>query len=136
MELEKLRKRCGQDCLGQVIRILSSRELIINVSNEDLAIGDEVCIYNVGDEIFDLNGKSLGRYEKLKDVLEVTHVTESYAICEKFVEETYSPFNALSAFSPKTQKKSVLLNVEENDINPLKMSFSNVIKIGDLAKKA
>lgn len=136
MDLEKLREKYGQDCLGQVIRILSDRELIVNVSNEHLTIGDEVYIYSVGEEIFDLNGESLGFYEKLKDVLEVTHVTESYAICEKFIKETYSPFNALSAFSPKTRKKSVPLNVEENDINPLKISFSNVIKIGDLAKKA
>ncbi|WP_300630826.1 hypothetical protein [uncultured Thomasclavelia sp.] len=136
MDLEKLRENYGQDCLGQVIRILSDRELIINVSNKHLSTGDKIIIYTAGEEIFDLNGDSLGLYENLKDILEVTHVTESYAICKKIIEETYSPFNPLSAFSPKTRERSVPFTVEENDIKPLKKTFSNVIKIGDLAKKA
>lgn len=80
MNLEKLRKNYGQDCFEQVIRILSDRELIINANNQHLTIDDEVIIYTVDEEVFNLNSESLGFYENLKDVLEVTHVTRSYTI--------------------------------------------------------
>ena len=56
----------GDNCLGFVVRIISPTEIIINVGEDDLTVGDKIQVYNASDEIFDLDGSSLGVYEQVK----------------------------------------------------------------------
>ena len=45
----------GDNCLGFVVRIISPTEIIINVGEDDLTVGDKIQVYNASDEIFDLH---------------------------------------------------------------------------------
>ena len=93
----------GPNCIGQVIRILSDKELIVDVGDDYLTIGDTVIIYAVGDEIFDLDGNSLGVYEFDKATLEVITTTSTYSVCS-----TPKTTKVSSAIVDYTDRKSVV----------------------------
>lgn len=136
MDLEKLKKSYGQNCLGQVIRIISEKEVIIDVGDNYLTIGDKIIIYTVGDEIFDLENNSLGIYEYNKAVLEVVSTTPSYSICEtlKSKKVTSSLIDYTNIFTKETIEQDNL-NVNKNDIEPIFIENKNIILKGDLVKK-
>ncbi len=126
----------GPDCIGNVIRIISNTELIIDVGEYDLTEGDKVQIYEVGEEIFDLNGNSLGLYEKKKATLEVINTTANYSICAKIITKTSSGlFTTLDPFRPVERTEKIPLNVDEKDIKPLNLNDDLTIHIGDPVKK-
>ena len=124
-------------CIGQVIRILSEKELIIDVGDDYLTVGDTVIIYTVGDEIFDLEGNSLGLYEYDKATLEVITTTPRYSICEtpKQTEQTSNLLDYASIFS-KTIVKQDKFNVLAEDIESIDIQNKDRILKGDLVKRA
>lgn len=131
MELNK-----GENYLGNVVRIISDKELIIDVGEDDLTVGDKVQIYTVFDELKDLEGNSLGPYENVKDTLDVVQTAKNYSVCKKIVTKRASNYAVLSVFSNDEYKVSEKLNVNEKDIEPLtNFEDDKEIHIGDYVKK-
>ena len=79
------KEKYGPNCIGQVIRIVDETELIINVSEYDITVGDKIVVYALGDTIKDLDGTELGKYECDKATLTVVTTTENYSICKSEV---------------------------------------------------
>lgn len=130
-------KKHGSNCLGQVVRILSDKELIVDVGDDDLTVGDTVIIYAAGDEIFDLDGNSLGVYEHDKATLEVITTTPTYSVCAtpKITERVGSLVDYSRIFSKEVTNQNSF-NVSENDIESIKIANSDKVLKGDLVKKA
>ena len=107
--------------IGDVIRIIDNRTLIINVGEEELKVGDLVKVYEPIDILYNSDGSELCEFEYTKDILEVIEVDRRYSICQK--QETRSTVFSEMAISPllSLQKKEyVPLDVDENEIKPLK----------------
>lgn len=122
----------GKHCIGQVLRILDNRTIIISTSKENIFVGDSIAVYEVCDEIKDLNGKYLCNYEHIKDTLEVVDTNEYYSVCRKKAE-SINRSNFL--LSPMLSKKIYEpLNISKDDIEPFHVK-SNLIKKGDPIKK-
>lgn len=130
-------KKHGENCLGRVIRILSNKELIVDVGDNDLTVGDKVVIYATGDEIFDLDGKFLGVYEYDKATLEVITTTHTYSICAtpKKTENVGAIVDYTKMFSKEVTTQDSF-NVSNNDIEGIKINNSDRILKGDLVKMA
>ena len=91
----------------KVIDIINKFNIIINYGSNDGAFeGQEVRISTIGDEIFDLDGKSLGNIEIIKDELEITKVYDNFSICKKMIVNEINPFQPITLI--KKEKK--LLN--------------------------
>lgn len=131
MEINK-----GDNYLGSVVRIISNKELIIDVGEEDLTVGDKVQIYTVFDELTDLQGNSLGPYENIKDTLDVVQTSNNYSVCKKIVTKKTSNYAVLSMLSNTEYKVAEQLNVNEEDIKPLtEFKDDKEIHVGDYVKK-
>lgn len=136
-------KNYGSNCIGFVVRIISPTKLIIDIGEDVLTVGDKVQVYEASDEIFDLNGNSLGVYENIKETLTVTYTSTEYSVCSHQVEKTENKLTqllinnpVLDSYAPRTIIKDIDLPVREEDINPLKLDESKYIKTGDPVKKS
>lgn len=117
----------------KVIDIINKFNIIINYGSNDGAFeGQEVRISTIGDEIFDLDGKSLGNIEIIKDELEIDKVYENFSICKKIVVSELNPFQPIPII--KKQKKALELNVDEKDFSNIKYQDKSPIKKGDSIK--
>lgn len=126
----------GENYLGNVVRIISNKELIIDVGEEDLTVGDKVQIYTVFDELTDLEGNSLGPYENIKETLDVVQTSKNYSVCKKIVTKKSSSYAILSSFSNVEYKVAEKLNINEEDIKPLtEYKDDKEIHVGDYVKK-
>lgn len=124
------------DYIGNVIRIIDKRTIIVNVGNAVLSPNDKILVYELGPEITDTDGSVLCRYEFFKDELDVIQVTSCYAVCRKNKAVTRN--NLTLALSPLllgqiTEYES--LNVLEEEIQPLKIA-DPIIHVGDPIKRA
>lgn len=131
-------KNYGPNYLGNVIRIIDERTLIINVGNHELSVGDTIYIYEIGDTLKDLDGSILCSYEHIKDSLEVIEVNENYSVCKKNKElKNDSLSKALSslALSPMLPTSYEPLKVDKKEIEPL-TACDPIIHIGDPVKLA
>ena len=122
-------KNYGPDCLGQVIRIIDDTEIIINVGNFYLTVGDKVIVYTTGDTIKDLDGTDLGVYEYDKATLNV--ITKTDAIYQKASFGIIPPITDQEVFSGYKQ-----ISVNEKQISPIDLDNKNTVQIGDPVKKA
>lgn len=126
----------GENYLGNVVRIISDKELIIDVGEEDLTVGDKVQIYTVFDELTDLEGNSLGPYESIKETLDVVQTSKNYSVCKKIVTKKTSNYAVLSVFSNSEYQVAEKLNVNEKEIKPLtEYKDDKEIHVGDYVKK-
>lgn len=117
----------------KVIDIINKFNIIINYGSNDGAFeGQEIRISTVGDEIFDLDGKSLGNIEIIKDELEITKVYDNFYICKKMIVNEINPFQPITLI--RKEKKAVELNVEEKDFSNIKYLDKSPIKKGDCVK--
>lgn len=117
----------------KVINIINKFNIIINYGSNDGAFeGQEIRISTVGDEIFDLDGKSLGNIEIIKDELEITKVYDNFSICKKMIVNEINPFQPITLI--RKEKKAVELNVEEKDFSNIKYLDKSPIKKGDCVK--
>ena len=106
--------------IGNVIRIIDNRTLIINVGKRFLDVGDSIKVYEPLDTLYNLDGTKLCTFEHTKDTLEVIEVNDDYAICQKKVFHQVSPMGL--ALSPLLDGKKTVyepLNVRDADIKPL-----------------
>ena len=116
----------------KVIDIINKFNIIINYgSNGGAFEGQEIRISTVGDEIFDLDGKSLGNIEIIKDELEIDKVYENFSICKKIIINEINPFQPISLV--RRERKAIELNVEEKDFSNIKYLDKSPIKKGDSA---
>jgi hypothetical protein len=117
----------------KVIDIINKFNIIINYGSNDGAFeGQEIRISTVGDEIFDLDGKSLGNIEIIKDELEIDRVYDNFSICKKMIVNEINPFQPITLI--RKEKKAVELNVEEKDFSNIKYLDISPIKKGDSVK--
>ena len=140
MNIEKIKeqkKLYGDAYIGNVIRILSKTQLIINVGKSVVNIGDKLCVYLPESELKDLDGTSLGTYEHIKGTLIVIYVADNYAVCENNVTKTkkQSPLLALSPLVTNTIEVIAPLNVNDSSIEALKIK-DKTIEVGDPVKFA
>lgn len=117
----------------KVINIINKFNIIINYGSNDGAYeGQEVRISTTGDEILDLDGKSLGNIEIIKEELEITRVYDNFSICKKIRINEVNPFQPISLV--KKEKRAVELNVREEDFSNIKYQDTTPIKKGDNVK--
>lgn len=117
----------------KVINIINKFNIIINYGSNDGAYeGQEVRISTTGDEILDLDGKSLGNIEIIKEELEITRVYDNFSICKKIQINEINPFQPISLV--KKERRAVELNVKEEDFSNIKYQDMTPIKKGDNVK--
>lgn len=136
MDKNEMKEKYGKNFIGNVIRIIDNRTVLVNVGHRDLSVGQMVQIYEPGDEIKDLDGRILSNYSFIKDELEVIQVEDSYSVCQKqkTITKTHNPF-ALSPLLETKETVYVPLNIDETDIQELKPKDSKV-RVGDPIKLA
>ncbi|MGI6454598.1 MAG: FlgT C-terminal domain-containing protein [bacterium] len=63
---------------GQVVRIIDDQRLVINLgADHGVRVGDQFCIYDLGEEIHDTQtNEPLGQLELIKAMVEAVHVQE------------------------------------------------------------
>ena len=120
--------------IGKVVRIISDKRLIIDVGEDELTIGDKVVIFTESDEIKDLEGNSLGRFEFVKDTLDVVETSELYSVCAKIEVVDTTSLGVVSTIFSKTKRIEVDLKVSTEDIKPFSTIDDPTIKIGDLVR--
>ena len=140
MNIEKFKEQkrlYGDAYIGNVIRILSKTQLIVNVGKSVVNIGDKLCVYLPESELKDLDGTSLGTYEHIKGTLIVIYVADNYAVCENSVTKAkkQSPLLALSPLVTNTIEVTAPLNVNDSSIEALKIK-DKTIEVGDPVKFA
>jgi hypothetical protein len=117
----------------KVINIINKFNIIINYGSNDGAYeGQEVRISTTGDEILDLDGKSLGNIEIIKEELEITRVYDNFSICKKIRINEVNPFQPISLV--RKERRAVELNVKEEDFSNIKYQDITPIKKGDNVK--
>ena len=60
--LEKQKKQYGSECIGNVIRIIDNRTLLVNIGKDVLQLGDKIQIYELGEMIKNFDGTDLCHY--------------------------------------------------------------------------
>ena len=140
MNIEKIKEQkrlYGDAYIGNVIRILSKTQLIINVGKSVVNTGDKLCVYLPESELKDLDGTSLGTYEHIKGTLIVIYVADNYAVCENSITKTkkQSPLLALSPLVTNTIEVTAPLNINDSSIEALRIK-DKTIEVGDPVKFA
>lgn len=131
MERLELQKRFGQNCIGQVLRIIGEHTIIVSATKYDLHIGDEIIVYEQNDPLEDLDGNVLCHYEYAKDHLIVIDVNELYCVCKKTVvvekkSPIYNTSPVIKTYPP--------LPLEHGSIEPFEIKNRKIAK-GDPIKK-
>lgn len=128
-------KNYGPACIGNVIRIIDDRTIIVNAGKDRLSVGDKIVIYEVGEPLLNLDGTVLANYEHQKDVLKVVQTELSYSVCQK---ESHTRSKLAFAISPLLETEVTeytTMNVEDSDIQALK-PHDAYIRVGDPIKLA
>lgn len=140
MNIEKIKeqkKLYGDAYIGNVIRILSKTQLIINAGKNVVSIGDKLCVYLPESELKDLDGTSLGTYEYIKGKITVIDATDNYAVCEnsETITKKQSPLFAISPLVSNTVEVIAPLNIDDSSVDALKIK-NGAIEVGDPVKFA
>jgi hypothetical protein len=123
---------------GKIVKIISNKSVVIDLGSEDGVKEDDIfLIFEETEEIKDSNGESLGCLEIIKAKVKATVPQTNMTICNAFETRTIeerSP-SALMALQPsvRTEKRLILLNIDESEIDD--NLNSPKIKIGDYVKK-
>lgn len=123
------------DKIGEVIRIIDDRTLIINAGLGTLSVDDEVKIYQSLDTLFNTDGTELCVYEYTKAILKVIEVSYCYSVCKYQKTKMALSTLSLSPLLSSSQTVYVPLNVNKDEIQPLPEP-DPVIHVGDPVKKA
>lgn len=116
-----------------VIDIINKYSIVINYGfNSGAEEGEKIRIFTKGKEMFDLNKKSLGHIEMIKDELEIVKVFDFFSICEKIKIKERNILQPMPLI--RTERTRVELNVEEKDFSKVEYRDSTPIKVGDFVK--
>lgn len=122
-------------CIGNVIRIIDERTIIVNVGKDTLQTGAEIQVYELVDTLKNLDGTLLDTYMYIKASLEVVQTAEKYSICRNMETRQKTFPLALSPLLERTIEEYVPLNIDKNDIQPL-IPNDPLIRVGDPIKFA
>ncbi len=135
-KIKESNKKYGTACIGNVIRILDDRTLVVNIGKSILNVNSIIHVYSIEKTLYDVDGSILCPFEYIKDTLHVIQVEAEYSVCKKQETKTNTLKAAAFAISPLFEKvEYVSLNIDVNDIEPLEPINPN-IKIGDPIKLA
>ena len=133
--LQESKKKFGKNCIGNIIRIIDNRTIIVNTGKDILNIGDNVQVYEFGEPLLDIDGTTLCNYGYIKATLKVIQAEDEYWVCQK--QETRQ-VGDIFPVSPLMEDffttEYVPLKVDNNDIERLTLK-EPFIKIGDPIKK-
>lgn len=132
---EEMKKKYGVDFIGNVIRIIDNRTLLVNTGRADLSVGETIQVYEPGEEITDLDGAVLSNYFFIKDELEVIQVEDTYSVCQKQKTITKNISFALSPLLETKKTEYIPLNIDESEIQELKPK-DPLVRVGDPIKLA
>lgn len=132
---EEMKKKYGVDFIGNVIRIIDNRTLLVNTGRTDLSVGETIQVYEPGEEITDLDGAVLSNYFFIKDELEVIQVEDTYSVCQKQKTITKNISFALSPLLETKKTEYIPLNIDESEIQELKPK-DPLVRVGDPIKLA
>lgn len=121
--------------IASVIRIIDECTLIINAGKSVINNNNYIQVYQVGEEIKDLDGKSLGYFIFIKDKLKITQVEDNFSICQKQEAVTRPALFALAPILEETYNERVPLKVDTKDIQPFD-KIDPTIHIGDAVRFA
>lgn len=121
--------------IGNVIRIIDNRTLIVNVGSDILNVDEEIKVYESLDTLKDLDGTELGVFEYTKATLKVTEVEDFYSICKYQKTQIEKTSLAISPLLTMASSHYVPLNVKEDEIEPLS-PVDPIIHVGDPIKRA
>ena len=136
LSLNEGKEKYGKNFIGQVIRILDPFTIII--SHDQIPLlkeGRMVQVFDIGEEVMNLDGVSLGQYVYLKDTLEIVQVEAGYAVCKKNIidEKATSLFDiSASPFTVK-HKSKIELNIDSDQLEPVPEKTLKV-KLGDAVR--
>lgn len=132
--------RKNKEKIIQVAMIPDDTTIIINCGYDDMPIkpGKLICIYQPGPDIIDpTTKKKLGKYEYLKEQLEITEVHQFYSIARKTPLSSLRKNSSKARVSPMIPDNSRYPYAQIN-VNPgdnLQFQFKNDgITVGDLVK--
>jgi hypothetical protein len=118
--------------LGKVARIISDKEVILNIGSVDGVAEDmEFVVYVEGDHIFDPETKEdLGPIETVKSRVTIVHVMERMSRAETSTYEIKidDDFYDYERFETRHYR----LDVESSDLEPLEEDYT--VRIGDSVK--
>ncbi|WP_439424811.1 hypothetical protein ACKP2L_05210 [Oenococcus alcoholitolerans] len=119
---------------------MNNQQVMINLGSEDLVKeGDNFIVVNKGEEIIDpQTKKDLGRYDFVKDRLEVIEVFPNFSILSKITRKVVPMFAALPALGNQTRTEEIPenLNVDKDEISAIKFSSTDrIIHLNDLVRK-
>lgn len=120
---------------GHVAKILSPYSVVIDLgSKHGVNRGDRFIIYELGEPVFDQEGKELEKLELVKGQVEVTHVQELISVAESFTVEkrTYTPFPYLDIMQRTEYTVKETKKLAETTETPAK---PNPVKPGDLVRR-
>lgn len=133
MNIKELREKNGKNCIGQVLQVINNTTLIFSYY-DFVGVGDTIAIYEVCDQIKDIDGTVIDNYEFIKDRLEIIDVSDKYCIAQKKEYATKTTSFA-TAISPILEKREPIpLNVDSSIIKPITIK-NKKIQIGDPVKK-
>ena len=132
--IKKNNTQYGPNCIGNVIRIIDGRTLIVNIGASRLRLDDIIQVFALGEPLYDIDGNILCHYEHIKDTLKVIRVEEKYSVCQKQDSKTTNLMLPLSPLFETVQ--FVPLKVNECDIKPfapvnLKVQLGDPIKLAN-----
>ncbi len=122
-------------CIGNVLRIIDERTIIVSAGKSTLSVGTKIQVYEIVDTVKDLEGNDIDVFIYVKDTLEAVQTEKNYSICKKIeYRETGFKF-ALSPLLEQKQMEYVPLNIDKQDIMPL-CPKDRLIRVGNPIKFA
>ena len=118
---------------GKVAEIIDEYTVVINRGHKDGVEEDmRFVIYELGEEIKDPDGGSLGKFEYVKAKVEVVNVQEKFSTAETYVTHTMI-IPAIQALSGQTTRNKLPLDDETKA--GLQKGLRTPVKIGDLVRQ-
>ena len=72
-----------KNIMGNVVIILDDKRLVINIgSNDGLKLNDKIIVYEIGENVKNIDGKIIGTLDYIKAELVVTNLYDNIAICQ------------------------------------------------------
>ena len=125
--------------MGRIVRIIDPTTLIINRgTNHGVKNGMTFIIFEEGEEVIDPDtGESLGKYELVKGIVEVTNVQENMSqVRPPFENTSHSPTTLSTLMSEESKRSSTRerteLLVKSQDISGI-VQVSSIV-VGDCVR--
>lgn len=125
------------EIVAKVTGIIDSKTLLINKGflNSELKKGETLKIFEPGPEITDVEtNEVLGRYDFVKDRVEIVEMFEKYSICKKKVKESSGISNALTPLLMSSTYYYGEMDIDSDDSRMGEVTNPK-ITVGDPLKK-